>query len=95
MINNKYILQFLLYSPRVYSGLDHLMVETIPQAKPEGYTTVCVFVDTMEHMPQLQQNIETAGGIVELVRSDKCDMLVDIWRLYQKYRPVTGLQTNP
>lgn len=83
--NKKYILQYLLYSPRVYSGLDHLMVEVTKQAAVNGYTNVCVYSDTMEHMPQLQQDIESAGGKVELVRSSK--LLRDIWHLYQKYRP--------
>lgn len=83
--NKKYILQYLLYSPRVYSGLDHLMVEVTKQTAVNGYTNVCVYSDTMEHMPQLQQDIESAGGIVELVRSS--NLLQDIWHLYQKYRP--------
>ena len=82
---NKYILQFLLYSPRVYSGLDHLMVEVTKQAATNGYTNVCIYSDTMEHMPQLQTDIEKAGGIVELVRSS--NLLQDIWHLYRKYRP--------
>ena len=81
----KYILQFQLYSPRVYSGLDHLMVETTKIAADQGCTNVCVYTDTMEHMPQLQQDIESAGGKVEIVRSSK--LLRDIWRLYRKYRP--------
>ena len=85
-VKNKYILQFLLYSPRVYSGLDHLMVETTKIAADQGYTNVCVYTDTMEHMPQLQQDIESAGGKVELVRSSK--LFRDIWRLYRKYHPV-------
>ena len=80
------IFQILLYSPRVYSGLDHLMVEVTKQATTNGYTNVCVYTDTMEHMPQLQSDIENAGGIVELVRSS--NLLSDIWTLYRKYHPV-------
>lgn len=82
----KGIFQILLYSPRVYSGLDHLMVEVTKQATTNGYTNVCVYTDTMEHMPQLQSDIENAGGIVELVRSS--NLLRDIWTLYRKYHPV-------
>ena len=37
-------------------------------------------------MPQLQSDIENAGGIVELVRSS--NLLRDIWTLYRKYHPV-------
>ena len=83
---SKVILQILLGSPRVYSGLDHLMVEVTKQATTNGYTNVCVYTDTMEHMPQLQSDIENAGGIVELVRSS--NLLSDIWTLYRKYHPV-------
>jgi glycosyltransferase involved in cell wall biosynthesis len=61
------------------------MVETTKIAAEQGYTNVCVYTDTMEHMPQLQTDIENAGGKVELVRSS--DLLRDIWRLYRKYRP--------
>ena len=82
----KNVLQFLIYSPRVYSGLDHLMVEVTKQAVVNGYTTVCIYSDTMEYMPQLQRDIENAGGKVELVRSSK--LFRDIWRLYRKYHPV-------
>lgn len=82
----KYILQILLYSPRVYSGLDHLMVEVTKQAAINGYTNVCIYSDTMEHMPQLKKDIEEAGGLVELVRSS--NLLRDIWTLYRKYHPV-------
>ena len=80
------IFQILLYSPRVYSGLDHLMVEVTKQATANGYTNVCVYTDTMEHMPQLQSDIENAGGVVELVRSS--NLMQDIWHLYKKYCPV-------
>ena len=86
MLNDKYILQILLSAPRVYSGLDHLMVETTRVAARNGYTNVCVYVDTMEYMPQLQLDIEGAGGVVELVRGS--NMLRDIWRLYRKYHPM-------
>lgn len=82
---SKVILQILLGSPRVYSGLDHLMVEVTKQAAVSGYTNVCVYSDTMEYMPQLQRDIEDAGGIVEMVRSS--NLLQDIWHLYQKYHP--------
>ena len=85
-MKKKYILQILLGSPRVYSGLDHLMVETTTLATEVGCVNVCVYTDTMEYMPQLQKDIEAAGGVVELVRTS--NLLRDIWTLYKKYRPV-------
>lgn len=85
-MKKRYILQILLGSPRVYSGLDHLMVETTKLATIQGYINVCVYTDTMEYMPQLQQDIEDAGGVVEVVRSS--NLLRDIWYLYRKYHPM-------
>lgn len=82
----KYILQILLGTPRVYSGLDHLMVETTKLATTAGYINVCIYSDTMEYMPQLKKDIEEAGGVVELVRSTS--LLRDIWNLYRKYHPM-------
>lgn len=84
--NRKYILQILLGAPRVYSGLNHLMVETTRLATKQGYTSICVYTDTMQYLPQLQKDIEDKGGIVELVRST--NLLRDIWNLYCKYQPV-------
>ncbi len=82
-----YILEFLLYRPRVYSGLDHLMVELTHQASEDGNRVVCVYCDSMEAMPALQTDIEHAGGVVEVIHSNKKKMLVDIWHLYRKYHP--------
>ena len=82
-----YILEFLLYRPRVYSGLDHLMVELARQATRDGNRVVCVYCDSMDGMPALQADITEAGGVVEVIRSNKKKMLVDIWHLYRKYRP--------
>ena len=82
-----YILEFLLYRPRVYSGLDHLMVELARQATRDGNRVVCVYCDSMDGMPALQADIAEAGGIVEVIRSNKKKMLADIWHLYRKYRP--------
>lgn len=82
------ILEILLYCPRVYSGLDHLMVALAQQATGQGCKVVCVYCDTMENMPQLQADIEAAGGIIEIVSGQKKQQTKDIWRLYQKYHPV-------
>ena len=82
-----YILEFLLYCPRVYSGLDRLMVELTRQTE-QGYKVVCVYCDTMENMPQIQTDIEANGGIVEIVSGASGRQRKDIWRLYKKYHPI-------
>ena len=82
-----YILEFLLYCPRVYSGLDRLMVELTRQTG-QGYKVVCVYCDTMENMPQIQTDIEANGGIVEIVSGASERQRKDIWRLYKKYHPI-------
>lgn len=85
--NKSYIIEFLLYRPTVYSGLDHLMVEVCRLAKEQGKQVICVYCDTMQNMPLLEQDIIRAGGQIELVSSNKCQMLRDIRSLYRKYRP--------
>lgn len=83
----KYILELLLYSPRVYAGLDHLMVYAAREARKQGYTLVCVYCDKMNEQPDIQRDIEMAGGVVELVSSNLQRMRGDIFRLYAKYHP--------
>lgn len=83
----KYILEFLLYQPRVYAGLDHLMVNLCQIACKNGYTVVCVYNGSLSEQPQIWADIEDAGGIVEVVRSKERLMAVDMWHLYWKYRP--------
>ena len=72
-----FFFQILLYSPRVYSGLDHLMVEVTKQAAVNGYTNVCIYSDTMEHMPQLQRDIDARRTVCknanDSVREGGCD----------------------
>lgn len=82
-----YIIEFLLWTPSVYSGLDHLMVEVCRQAKEHGKQVICVYCDTMQNMPLLEQDIIRAGGQVELVSSRTRQMLKDIRALYRKYQP--------
>lgn len=88
-MNNKpsYIIEFLLWAPSVYSGLDHLMVEMCRLAKEQGKQVICVYCDTMQNMPLLEQDIIRAGGQIELVSSNTHQMLRDIRFLYRKYRP--------
>ena len=88
-MNNKpsYIIEFLLWAPSVYSGLDHLMVEVCRLAKEQGKQVICVYCDTMQNMPLLEQDIIRAGGQIELVSSNKRQMLRDIRSLYRKYCP--------
>lgn len=85
--HSHYIIEFLLWSPTVYSGLDHLMVEICKIARANNKQIVCVYCETMENMPALGQDIINAGGIVELVSGDTRQMLRDIRAIYRKYRP--------
>lgn len=84
----KVILQFLLYCPRVYSGLDRLMIELAKYASPQGYNIVCVYCDTMDYMPIIQRDLEKAGGVVELISASKSKQPRDILHLYRKYHPI-------
>lgn len=85
--NQPYIIEFLLWTPSVYSGLDHLMVDICKMAKKDNRQVVCVYCDTMQGMPMLERDIVAAGGKVELVSSNRRLMLRDIRAIYRKYRP--------
>ncbi len=82
------ILSFLVYAPRVYSGLDRFNLILAKKMIAKGYTSVFVFADTMADMPAIQTDLESVGAIVELIPSkSKKAQIKAVWKLYNKYRP--------
>ncbi len=82
------ILSFLVYAPRVYSGLDRFNLILAKKMIAKGYTPVFVFADTMADMPAIQTDLESVGAIVELIPSkSKKAQIKAVWKLYNKYRP--------
>lgn len=85
--NKKYVIELLLYRPRVYSALDRLMVNMCSVANSYGLQIVCVYSGDVVEQPTIRTDIESAGGILELVSESEKKMIVDIFRLYSKYHP--------
>lgn len=84
-----YSLEFMCYSPKVYSGLDKFNLILSGKLKEIGITPVFVFFDTMECQPTIQSDLEKQGGIVEVIPSRNYIALsCSIYGLYKKYRPV-------
>lgn len=82
------IFEILLYRPRIYSGLDYLMVALAKKASQEGLQLICVYAESMDEVPLLREDIEEAGGKVELVSGDRNRMWRDIYSLYRAYHPI-------
>ncbi len=88
-MQHKVILSFLVYAPRVYSGLDRFDLILAKKMIQQGYTPVFVFADSMDDMPAIQVDLEEAGAIVELIPSRrKWAQTKAVWRLYKKYQPL-------
>ncbi len=87
-MQDKVIISFLAYAPRVYSGLDRFNLILAKKMKMQGYTPMFVFADTMADMPAIQTDLEEAGAIVELIPSrGKWAQTKAVWCLYKRYRP--------
>lgn len=87
-MERRYILQFVCYSPRIYSGLDKFFVLLTKKLQAQGITPVFIYSDSLEAVPQIQKDLEAAGGIVEIMPSHgKLTMIRYIHRFYHKYHP--------
>lgn len=88
MNNQKYIVQFVCYSPKIYSGLDRFFVLLTKKLQERGYTPVFVYGETMEFVPQIQKDLEAAGAVVlTMPEHGKRSMVRAARAIYQKYRP--------
>jgi len=87
-MKNRYILQLVCYSPKIYAGLDKFFVLLTKKLRTKGITPVYIYSETMDAVPQIQVDIEAAGGIVELMPSDgKWAIIKSIRGFYKKYHP--------
>lgn len=86
--NRKTILEFICYSPRIYSGFDRYNVILAKKLVEHGYLPIFVFSDSLEHVPAIKSDLEKVGAKIELIPgSGKKMILIAIWRLYKKYKP--------
>ena len=88
MIKSKKIIQFICYSPRIYSGFDKFNLLLAGQLKKKGIDSVFVFSDKIE-VQKIVDELLATGVIVELISSrNKITIFRDVVRLFLKYKPV-------
>jgi glycosyltransferase involved in cell wall biosynthesis len=87
MAKSNIIIQFICYSPRIYSGFDKYNLELASVLKEKGFDSVFVFCDSIEVQSIIDDLI--AGGVTfELISSkNKITILRDIVKLFLKYKP--------
>lgn len=84
----KIIIQFICYSPRVYSGFDKFNLLLAHKLISKGYLPVFVFFDTMNYVPKIEDDLIDIGAKIELISSNGNNLWLKIWKLYEKYKPI-------
>ena len=88
MIKNKTIIQFICYSPRIYSGFDKFNLLLAGQLKEKGIDSVFVFSDKIE-VQKIADDLREAGVIIELISTrNKLTIFRDVVKLFLRYKPV-------
>lgn len=87
-MKNRYVLQFVCYSPKIYARLDREFVMLTHKLKNKGYTPVFVYGETMDAVPQIREDLMRAGAIVETMpEQGKWTITRSIRKLYNTYQP--------
>ena len=87
-MQQRYILQFVCYSPKIYARLDREFVMLTHKLKNKGYTPVFVYGETMDAVPQIREDLMCAGAIVETMpERGKWNIIKFIRNLYNTYQP--------
>lgn len=85
----KYAIQFIGYCPRIYSGFDKYNLSLSEELKKSGITSVFVFHETLEYTPELKNDLEKSGTIIEIIPSLSIGELIkSIIKMYVKYNPI-------
>lgn len=87
-MDRQYILQFVCYEPKIYSGLDKFFVLMTKKLCQQGITPVFIYSETLAAVPQIRKDLEDAGAIVETMSAKgKMVMINAICHFYKKYKP--------
>lgn len=87
-MKKKVIIEFICYSPRIYSGFDKYNLLVAQKLIINGFQPVFVFSDSTDAVPELARDLISVGVLVEIIPSTgKLDIFKSIWKLYAKYRP--------
>lgn len=88
-MKNNYAIQFIGYCPIIYSGFDKYNLSLSEKLKNNGITSVFVFCDTLEYTPQLKNDLEKSGTIIEIMPPLSIWGLIKfITKIYAKYNPI-------
>ena len=88
MHKKKSVLQFLCYSPRIYSGLDRFNLLLAERLVESDFLPVFVFYDSLEDVPEIKIELEAKGAKVEIINSqNKLSISKGLILLFFKYKP--------
>ncbi|MEI7503758.1 MAG: glycosyltransferase family 4 protein [Paludibacter sp.] len=88
-MNQKVIIQFINYSPRIYSGFDRYNLVLARKLVALGYLPVFVFTDSISLVPLIATDLEAIGAQIELIPTKGNKQLITAyWHLYTKYKPL-------
>jgi glycosyltransferase involved in cell wall biosynthesis len=88
MAKGNIIIQFICYSPRIYSGFDKYNLVLARILKTKGYKSVFVFRDSIEVQPILD-DLKAENVTIELISAkNKITIFRDVVRLFFKHKPV-------
>jgi glycosyltransferase involved in cell wall biosynthesis len=87
MAKSKVIIQFICYSPRIYSGFDKYNLKLAEHLKKREINSVFVFSDRIE-VKSIVDDLLAVGVSIELISTrNKITTLRDVIKLFFKYKP--------
>jgi glycosyltransferase involved in cell wall biosynthesis len=87
MAKNKIVIQFICYSPRIYSGFDRFNLVMAKALNKRGYKSVFVFSDKIE-VGAIIEDLLSENVIIELISTrNRGTTLRDLIKLFLKYKP--------
>ena len=88
MAKSNIVIQFICYSPRIYSGFDKYNLELAKILNKNGFQSVFVFSNSIE-VKEITDDLLSEDVIIELISTkNKSTILRDVVKLFLKYRPV-------
>lgn len=83
----KKVIQFICYSPRIYSGFDKYNLELARNLNKKGYGSVFVYLDRND-VYQMTYDLKAESVILEYISTkNKASILFDVLRIFRRYKP--------
>lgn len=81
------IIQFISYSPKVYSGFDKFNILLSKKMKSKNFQSIFIYTDEV-NLPELVSDLVAENIKFELISTkNKFKLLLDIIKIYAKYKP--------